>query len=196
LAVVSGQLRGVCTGRQTQSCLADQTTIIEKQSQFPPCHSGVNSAKDVIRGRLHLEPPKPGAAAAGYMHFPDDRDLGYFNQLLAERLVYKVISGQRYSIWEAIPGRANEALDCLVYSYAALCGLKHMGLKLNVRAANLEADPDKFLPAPVGQKKKSITSCRVRLLKNQRRSNVSEYRNSCRNKENHVQPEHQPAGWQ
>jgi hypothetical protein len=24
----------------------------------------------------------------------------------------------------------------------------HMGLKLNVRAANLEADPDKFLPAP------------------------------------------------
>ena len=43
------------------------------------------------------------------------------------------------------------------------------------------------------RKKKSIMSCRVRLLKNQRRSNVSEYRNSCRNKENHVQPEHQPA---
>jgi phage terminase large subunit GpA-like protein len=53
-----------------------------------------------------------------------------------------------FSIWEQIPGRANEALDCLVYSYAALCGLKHMGLKLNVRAANLEANPDKFLPAP------------------------------------------------
>ncbi|MCZ0777989.1 hypothetical protein, partial [Klebsiella pneumoniae] len=30
----------------------------------------------------------------------------------------------------------------------ALCGLKHMGLKLNVRAANLEANPEKFLPAP------------------------------------------------
>ena len=82
------------------------------------------------------------------MHFPDDRDLGYFNQLLAERLVYKVVAGQRFSIWEPIPGRANEALDCLVYSYAALCGLKHMGLKLNVRAANLEANPEKFLPAP------------------------------------------------
>jgi hypothetical protein len=70
-----------------------------------------------------------------------------------------------------------------------------MGLKLNVRAANLEADPDKFLPAPVGQKKKSITSYRARLLKNQRRSNVRKFRNSCRNKENHVQPEHQPACW-
>lgn len=108
----------------------------------------MNSAKDVVRGRLHLEPPAPGVAAAGYMHFPDDRDLGYFNQLLAERLVYKVVAGQRFSVWEPIPGRANEALDCLVYSYAALCGLKHMGLKLNVRAANLEVNPEKFLPAP------------------------------------------------
>lgn len=108
----------------------------------------MNSAKDVVRGRLHLEPPALGVAGAGYMHFPDDRDIGYFNQLLAERLVYKVVAGQRFSIWEPIPGRANEALDCLVYSYAALCGLKHMGLKLNVRAANLEANPEKFLPAP------------------------------------------------
>jgi hypothetical protein len=37
------------------------------------------------------------------MHFPDDRDLGYFNQLLAERLVYKVVAGQRFSIWEQFP---------------------------------------------------------------------------------------------
>nr|VUD31981.1 Uncharacterised protein [Raoultella sp. NCTC 9187] len=45
-------------------------------------------------------------------------------------------------------GGRTKPLDCLVYSYAALCGLKHMGLKLNVRAANLEANPEKFLPAP------------------------------------------------
>lgn len=120
----------------------------KSKASFRPIILGVNSAKDVVRGRLHLEPPAPEVSAAGYMHFPDDRDLGYFNQLLAERLVYKVTAGQRYSVWEQIPGRANEALDCLVYSYAALCGLKHMGLKLNVRAANLEANPDKFLPAP------------------------------------------------
>jgi phage terminase large subunit GpA-like protein len=88
------------------------------------------------------------------MHFPVDRDLGYFSQLLAERLAYKVVSGQRFSIWEQIPGRANEALDCLVYSYAALCGLKHMGLKLNIRAANLEENPDKFIPAPAEPEEK------------------------------------------
>ena len=120
----------------------------KSKASFRPIMIGVNSAKYVVRVRLHLEPPALGVAGAGYMHFPDDRDLGYFNQLLAERLVYKVVAGQRFSIWEPIPGRANEALDCLVYSYAALCGLKHMGLKLNVRAANLEANPEKFLPSP------------------------------------------------
>lgn len=123
----------------------------KSKAQFRPIILGVNSAKDAIRGRLHLEPPAPGMPAAGYMHFPEDRDIGYFNQLLAERLVYKVVAGQRFSVWEAIPGRANEALDCRVYGYAALCGLMHMGLKLNVRAANLEANPDKFLPAPTKQ---------------------------------------------
>lgn len=121
----------------------------KSKAQYRPIIIGVNAAKDVVRGRLHLEPPiQEGDPAPGYMHFPVDRDLGYFNQLLAERLVYKVVSGQRFSIWEPIPGRANEALDCRVYGYAALCGLMHMGLKLNVRAANIDAGADTLLPPP------------------------------------------------
>lgn len=44
----------------------------------------MNSAKDQIRRRLHLD-----VAGPGYMHFPSDRDLGYFQQLLAERLMTK-----------------------------------------------------------------------------------------------------------
>ncbi|WP_387440215.1 terminase gpA endonuclease subunit, partial [Photorhabdus sp. RM105S] len=82
-------------------------------------------------GRLHINPPRPGEAAASYMHFPADRDLNYFSQLLAERSVLKESGGQRFRVWEQLPGRANEALDCRVYGYAALCGLLHMGLKLN-----------------------------------------------------------------
>lgn len=82
------------------------------------------------------------------------------SQLLAERLVYKVVAGQRFECLGAIPGRANEALDCLVYSYAALCGLKHMGLKLNVRAANLQADPDKF-PAGASRKPRRKNQLRI-----------------------------------
>ncbi|WP_387693269.1 terminase gpA endonuclease subunit, partial [Photorhabdus sp. RM71S] len=59
------------------------------KSSFKPIILGVNAAKDTVRGRLHINPPRPGEAAASYMHFPADRDLNYFSQLLAERSVLK-----------------------------------------------------------------------------------------------------------
>lgn len=99
------------------------------KASFRPVIIGVNAAKDVIRARLHLE-----AAGPGYMHFPVDRDINYFAQLTSERLITKLANGQKYRVWELPGGRANEALDCRVYAYAALCGLLHFGLKLNRRA--------------------------------------------------------------
>lgn len=104
------------------------------KASFRPVIIGVNAAKDVIRNRLHLTEPGPG-----YMHFPADRDINYFAQLVSERLVTKTIGGQRFRVWEQPPGRANEALDCRVYAYAALCGLLHLGLKLNKRADDVAA---------------------------------------------------------
>lgn len=104
-----------------------------KQS-FRPIIIGVNAAKDVIRSRLHLEEP-----GGGYMHFPNDRDVNYFAQLVSERSVVKVMNGQRFRVWELPPGRANEALDMRVYAYAALCGLMHFGLGLNRRADEVAA---------------------------------------------------------
>ncbi|PKC39114.1 terminase [Pantoea ananatis BRT98] len=127
------------------------------RSQFRPVIIGVNAAKDAIRARLHIEPPEPGKASAGYMHFPADRDLGYFSQLLAERSVVKVAGGQRYRVWEQLPGRANEALDCRVYAYAALCGLLHMGFRLNAFAASIAENPDRLIaPAPAPVEKNSL----------------------------------------
>jgi phage terminase large subunit GpA-like protein len=105
------------------------------KSTFRPVIIGVNAAKDTIRNRLHVEEP-----GAGFMHFPNDRDIGYFEQLTSERSVVKVSGGQKYRVWELPPGRANEALDCRVYAYAALCGLTHLGLKLN-RRADIVAKP-------------------------------------------------------
>lgn len=99
---------------------------------FRPIVLGVNAAKDVIRNRLHVDEPGPG-----YMHFPQDRDLGYFSQLISERSVRKEERGQVFRVWELPAGRANEALDCRVYAYAALCGLVHFGLKLNQRCDRL-----------------------------------------------------------
>lgn len=102
------------------------------KASFRPVILGVNAAKDTIRNRLHVENP-----GAGYMHFPSDRDIGYFEQLTSERSVVKVVSGQKFRVWELPPGRANEALDCRVYAYGALCGLTHLGLKLNKRADDI-----------------------------------------------------------
>ena len=101
---------------------------------FRPIMLGVNAAKDAIRRWLHVD-----RAGPGYMHFPADRDLGYFAQLTAERSVLKTGGGQRWRVWELPSGRANEALDCRVYAYAALCGLVYQGLKLNRRADEVGA---------------------------------------------------------
>lgn len=103
---------------------------------FRPIVIGVNAAKDAIADRLARSGHGPG-----YMHFPDDRDLGYFQQLTAERQSVKTISGRKFRIWEPISGRANEALDCRVYAYAALCGLQFMGVRLNRLAAEIAPMP-------------------------------------------------------
>lgn len=105
------------------------------KKSFRPVILGVNAAKDVIFARLGRTSPGPG-----YMHFPASLDVNHYAQLTAERSVTKVASGgQKYRVWEPIAGRANEALDCAVYAYAALCGLVHMGLKLNRRAEEVGA---------------------------------------------------------
>jgi phage terminase large subunit GpA-like protein len=104
------------------------------KATFRPVIVGVNAAKDVIRARLHIPEPGPG-----YTHFPADRDINYFAQLVAERSIVKQTAGHQYRVWELPPGRANEALDCRVYAYAALCGLLHFGLKLNRRADEVQA---------------------------------------------------------
>ena len=117
------------------------------KASFRPVIIGVNAAKDVIRSRLHLEETGPG-----YMHYPHDRDINYYAQLVSERSVVKTIGAQRFRVWELPSGRANEALDCRVYAYAALCGLQHFGFQLNRRcdevAAALVETPAEPAPLP------------------------------------------------
>jgi phage terminase large subunit GpA-like protein len=118
------------------------------KATFRPVIIGVNAAKDVIRDRLRREPEEDNGVVsypAGYMHFPSDRDINYFAQIIAERSVTKIANGQKFRVWELPPGRANEALDIRVYGYAALCGLMHMGLKLNRRVEQVRADPNQLV---------------------------------------------------
>ena len=113
---------------------------------FKPVVIGVNDAKDTIRARLSKTEPGPG-----YMHIPASRDIDWLHQLLAERPTIERIAGQLVMKWVPIPGRANEALDCRVYAYAALQGLKHAGVSPNRWtdervAAPVRAEP--LLPPP------------------------------------------------
>lgn len=85
------------------------------KASFKPIIIGVNAAKDTIRGRLHIESPAPGEASASYMHFPADRDLNYFSQLLAERSVLKVSGG--YSVTAC----GNNCLDALTKPWTVRC---------------------------------------------------------------------------
>lgn len=116
----------------------------KSKKSFRPTVIGTNAAKDLVRERL-LKPE----AGPGYMHFPADRDIDYFYQLLAEKISVVTVGGLKVRKWVPIKNRANEALDCRVYAYAALCGLKHLGLQLNKRVdAIVDAVAPRRAPPP------------------------------------------------
>lgn len=77
---------------------------------------GVDQGKALIYARLKMEKPGPG-----YIHFPREPafDDEYFAQLAAEKLVTKVRGTRPFQEWVQLRPR-NEALDCLVYNFAAM----------------------------------------------------------------------------
>lgn len=80
---------------------------------------GTDTAKHLIYGRLRLQQPGPG-----YMHLPAVlKTTDEFEQLTAERLSTRYIKGHAKLEWIKPAGKRNEALDCVVYAYAAACYL-------------------------------------------------------------------------
>ena len=79
---------------------------------------GQFQAKEHLFARLRRTDPGPG-----YMHFNRSCDETYFKQLLSERLVEEIHDGRRVRLWKTVGTRRNEALDRVVYAYAALHGL-------------------------------------------------------------------------
>lgn len=77
---------------------------------------GVDQGKALLYSRLKLLQP-----GAGYVHFPVDAsfDDEYFAQLAAEKLVTKIKGTRPFQEWVQTRPR-NEALDCKVYSMAAM----------------------------------------------------------------------------
>jgi phage terminase large subunit GpA-like protein len=76
---------------------------------------GVDTIKSTLFGRL-----KHNEEGAGYIHFHAEASEEYFKQLTSERQVVRYVKGFAVREWKKKAGDRNEALDCFVYSYAAL----------------------------------------------------------------------------
>ena len=76
---------------------------------------GVDTAKDLLVGRLKIAEPGPG-----HCHFPSEYGAEFFEQLTAEHCVTRFTQGIPRRVWQKKSGgRRNEALDIRVYNLAA-----------------------------------------------------------------------------
>jgi phage terminase large subunit GpA-like protein len=107
---------------------------------------GVDQAKALLTSRLKMTQPGPG-----YIHFPNNPDFDdeYFAQLTAEKLVPKIRGTRQHLEWVQTRPR-NEALDCKLYSHAAL---RLSGIDLAARAKD-RANTTPAAPRPARAKPK------------------------------------------
>lgn len=93
-----------------------QRLRVKRKRGMPVEPLGVGQGKGLIYARLKMLAPGPG-----YIHFPRSSafDDEYFAQLGAERLVTKIRGTRPIAEWVQTRAR-NEALDCAVYSLAAM----------------------------------------------------------------------------
>ena len=92
---------------------------------------GVDTIKSLLFARMRID-----EAGSGYMHFSDRLDDEYFRQLTAEKVVTRFHKGFKKRIFEKTRAR-NEALDCMVYSYAAYAII---GINVNTLADKVETE--------------------------------------------------------
>jgi phage terminase large subunit GpA-like protein len=88
---------------------------------------GTDTAKQTLYARLNITQP-----GSGYIHFYIGIDDEYFQQLTAEKIVTRFVKGYPVREWHNVRGnKRNEALDCLVYAYAAAlrAGLAYMDFR-------------------------------------------------------------------
>lgn len=86
------------------------------------CEIGTDTAKELLYARLGMPCTDFSAPTPAGFRFPAEPEIfseTEARQLVAEELMQKLVNGKVRLLWYA-RGRRNEALDCLVYAYAAL----------------------------------------------------------------------------
>jgi len=115
-------------GTPTKQDLTWQGQKIENGVDMWPV--GTDVAKNTIYSRLNITRGGPGR-----IHFYVGADDEYFKQLTSEKLITKFVKGFPKREWHIVRGnKRNEALDCLVYAYAAALrsGLAYLVVKPKV----------------------------------------------------------------
>lgn len=107
---------------------------------------GSDTIKSTMYGRLKLN-----EAGAGYIHFHGESTVEFFAQLTAEKQITRYVKGFPVREWVKKSGARNEALDCLVYAYAALQWLLTKYNRRTVweqleKSLNITAKPDEAKP--------------------------------------------------
>jgi phage terminase large subunit GpA-like protein len=100
-------------GKPSKVDISYKGKVLKNSAEVYPV--GTDTIKATLFGRLkHNEP------GAGYIHFHAEAGHDYFKQLTAERQVVRYVKGFAIREWKKKAGDRNEALDCFVYSFAAL----------------------------------------------------------------------------
>ncbi len=76
---------------------------------------GTDTIKTTLYGRLRHNDPGPG-----YLHFHNQLEVSYFEQLTAEKQVMRFHRGFPIREWVKKPNARNESTDTMVYAYAGL----------------------------------------------------------------------------
>ena len=97
---------------QTGKAIANRPTFVGKNKAvlYPV---GTDTAKEAIFARLSTDKENTT------LNFCSDLDEEYFKQLTAEKRITKFVRGRKTLVWKQIRPR-NEALDTLVYNFAAI----------------------------------------------------------------------------
>tara|TARA_B100001093_G_C26859419_1_gene1029173 strand:+ start:577 stop:2397 length:1821 start_codon:yes stop_codon:yes gene_type:complete len=105
---------------------------------------GTDTAKEAIFARLSTD------VENSTLHFPADVDEEYFKQLTAEKRITKFVRGRKSLVWKQIRPR-NEALDTMVYNFAAIYILNP---NFDVIEQKIMTNVEK--PIKTGQKSKKV----------------------------------------
>ena len=100
-------------GKATKVDINAKGQTLKRGAQVFPV--GGDTIKTTLFGRL-----KHNERGAGYLHFHAQTGAEYFEQLTAEKQALRYVKGFPVREWVKKPSARNEALDCLVYAYAAV----------------------------------------------------------------------------